>query len=256
MRKQRKTRIFETLPTAKFCVHCKGGDGTAKEIYANKEEALRRAEYIKEERGTALKAYPCPKSSGWHLTKDSTDADEDAYIPRTPVYTGKISWEYYTWEGAEKSAPQRVSAGGAVTVGAGYRGRKPAYKKPIVKIESKAGKSVTLHGKISELIKGIDIEKIEKLFNIKLDNPFSAHIAKDFVDGEYYQITVFTEDDGTDKIKSWTALLKKPEIKIAKDDNVKITLIGKNINRKNIWHCVSITKDPPAICHGGTYAPR
>jgi hypothetical protein len=53
---------------------------------------------------------------------------------------------------------------------------------------------------------------------------------------------VFTEDDGTDKIKSWTALLKKPEIKIAKDDSVKITLIGKNINRKNIWHCVNITK--------------
>jgi hypothetical protein len=234
MRKQRKTRFFETPSSVKLCVYCKGGDGTAKEIYANKEEALRRAEYIKGERGTALKAYPCPKSSGWHLTKDSTEADEDDYIARAPVYTGKISWEYYTWDGAEKSAPQRGPAGGA-----GYGVRKPAYKKPIVKIEGKAGKSVTLSGKILELIKGVDIEK---LFNIKLENPFSAHIAKDFVDGEYYQITVFTEDDGTDKIKSWTALLKKPEIKIAKDDSVKITLTGKNINRKNIWHCVSITK--------------
>ncbi|MDR1149203.1 MAG: hypothetical protein LBK66_11285, partial [Spirochaetaceae bacterium] len=240
MRKQRKTRFFETPPIAKFCVYCKGGDGSAKEIYASKEEALRRAEYIREERGTALKAYPCPKSSGWHLTKDSTDADEDDYTAGASVYTGKISWEY-TWDGAEKSVSQRGSTGGAVTAA-----RKPAYKKPIVKIESKAGKSVTLSGKISELIKGVNIEKIEKLFNIKLDNPFSAHIAKDFIDGEYYQITVFTEDSGTDKIKSWTALLKKPEIKITKDDNVKITLIGKTINRKNIWHCVNITKDPPA----------
>jgi hypothetical protein len=234
MRKQRKTRIFERPPAAKFCVHCKGSDGTAKEIYTTEKEALRRAEYIREERGTALKAYYCEKSSCWHLTKDSADADEDAYISGAPVYTGKISWEYYT----EKTVPRQ-----AVTGDARKHARKPAYKKPIVKVESKTGKSVTPQGRISELIKCVDIEK---LFGIKLDNPFSAHMAKDFADGEYHQITVFTEEAGTEQIKSWTALLKKPEINITKDDNVKITLIGKTINRKNIWHCVNITKETDA----------
>ncbi|MDR1362543.1 MAG: hypothetical protein LBJ35_00630 [Spirochaetaceae bacterium] len=228
MRKQKKLQIFEMPPAAKFCHACKSSDGIPKEIYETAETARRRAEHIKKERGIALKAYSCPSGCGWHLTKDM-EAGEDDYIPRAPVCAGKVPWEYDS--GGRDSVESAAQKGAA-----GVR-RKVEYKKPIVKVEGKTGKSVTLRGRVSELIKNIDIEK---LFGVSLDNPFSAYSVKDFAGGEHCQITVFTED-GANQIKSWTALVKKTDV--TKGDSVTVTLTGKKINGKKVWHCVAITKE-------------
>lgn len=51
------------------CGHCTGKDGRAKAAYATAQDAERRAEILRAERGVHLRAYPCDYGQGWHLTK-------------------------------------------------------------------------------------------------------------------------------------------------------------------------------------------
>ncbi|MDR0410089.1 MAG: hypothetical protein LBH18_06825 [Spirochaetaceae bacterium] len=226
MRKQKKLKLHDAPPAAKFCPDCKSGEGEPKRIYETEAEALQWATCIEAERGVPLKAYHCPGGRGWHLTKKK-DEDEDGYIPRAPVFTGKVSWEYDANE-PEEAAARKIPATAQ---------RKTEYKKPIVSVKSKNGKIESFRGKVTELSKkGI---YIEEFFDIKLDNPFSAAFAKDFTDGEYQQITIFSEDDAG-KIRSWTALTEKSAVKTG--DNVDVTLKGVEIKGKKAWHCVKLKK--------------
>ncbi|MDR2659613.1 MAG: hypothetical protein LBC27_06450 [Spirochaetaceae bacterium] len=220
---KKKPLVFETPSTAKLCVHCRGSDGKEKEIYETPEAACRRAAYIKEERGVTLKIYQCPKGNGWHLTKDATEYDSVYF---SNGYGGRISWEYSTEECPASAEINVVSTG-----------RKASYKKPIIKIESKAGRKITVTGKISEHIKEISIEK---LFNISLNNTFSFYLAKDFLDDSYHQITIFEEKAVSKNIRSYTALVRKTDIlekKIKKGDLVSANMEAKSINGKTVWKC-------------------
>ena len=51
------------------CDMCSGADGGPKHAYASYEDAARRAEIIREEKGLWLTVYECPHGRGWHLTK-------------------------------------------------------------------------------------------------------------------------------------------------------------------------------------------
>lgn len=51
------------------CRHCTGADGRLKEAYGTEQDAERRAEILRAERGIRLRAYPCEYGQGWHLTK-------------------------------------------------------------------------------------------------------------------------------------------------------------------------------------------
>lgn len=51
------------------CGHCTGADGRAKAAYSTEQDAARRAEILRVERGVFLRAYACAYGQGWHLTK-------------------------------------------------------------------------------------------------------------------------------------------------------------------------------------------
>ena len=40
-----------------------------KELYSTEHDAEKRAKWLFDEQGINLSVYPCPYSSGWHLTK-------------------------------------------------------------------------------------------------------------------------------------------------------------------------------------------
>ncbi len=54
---------------SKTCTHCLAGDGSNKEAYRSKKEAITRAEILYQEQGVELDVYRCKHGSGWHLTK-------------------------------------------------------------------------------------------------------------------------------------------------------------------------------------------
>jgi len=51
------------------CGYCTGADGRYKATYGSSEDAERRADILRDERGVDLRVYPCPHDDGWHLTK-------------------------------------------------------------------------------------------------------------------------------------------------------------------------------------------
>jgi hypothetical protein len=51
------------------CDWCRGRDGRSKALYTSEQSALRRAAILRKEQGVHLRAYACPHSDGWHLTK-------------------------------------------------------------------------------------------------------------------------------------------------------------------------------------------
>jgi len=53
------------------CSHCAGADGRPKDLYSSRDDARRRADIIRSEKGVHLNVYECPFSGGWHLTKGS-----------------------------------------------------------------------------------------------------------------------------------------------------------------------------------------
>lgn len=51
------------------CSACAGRDGRPKASYESEDDARRRADILRSERGVSLRTYPCRHGSGWHLTK-------------------------------------------------------------------------------------------------------------------------------------------------------------------------------------------
>jgi hypothetical protein len=240
-KKSRRIRVMplETWTEKKLCPYCHSSDGEKKEIYDSPEDAIAAAEYIKKERGTPLKVYPCPYETGWHLTKDNA-ADEDRTrrilqdndIPLSSRYDGKVTWEYQ-----EENNTYHSGAYAEGTVSSRPPGLTPGkQEKPIVRVNAKESrKNVSLEGRVVEIVNSISIEDT---FKIDLNNLFSASLAKDFLGDEYQQITVYTTRNGTDRTYSYTALVKKTLMqkhKIKKNDVVNIVISGRCINGKTVW---------------------
>lgn len=53
------------------CACCTGSDGRPKDLYKTRDDARRRADIIKSEKGVSLNVYQCQYSGGWHLTRTS-----------------------------------------------------------------------------------------------------------------------------------------------------------------------------------------
>ena len=51
-----------------YCL-CTDSNHQFKTLYTSEREAQKRAKFLYDEHGVFLIAYPCPYSSGWHLTK-------------------------------------------------------------------------------------------------------------------------------------------------------------------------------------------
>lgn len=69
-----RCQLFHLAPKnrqtpSRTCHSCAGADGRPKEAYASLQDAQRRADILRSERGIFLRAYQCDYGSGWHLTK-------------------------------------------------------------------------------------------------------------------------------------------------------------------------------------------
>ncbi|NOZ91281.1 MAG: hypothetical protein GXO60_08370 [Epsilonproteobacteria bacterium] len=67
----KKTVIKEInieFDTIDYCL-CTDSNHQFKKLYPTEYEAEKRAKFLYDEQGILLIAYPCPYSSGWHLTK-------------------------------------------------------------------------------------------------------------------------------------------------------------------------------------------
>jgi len=223
------------------CDFCKGKDGKKKDIYITFQAALDTAQYIEEDRGIFLKPYQCPHGNGWHLTKTDEAAEfndrKDAMFLNNgiPLSSSDGSWLYVRDEADDKNhdndnhkAPEKKQVN--------HR------RDPIHKAECKPEKTITdLTGKIMEIVKNVDIEKI---FRINLQNPFSALLTKNILDGIVNQITVFTENSKKNRMDSYTVLIKNDlhkNIRLSKGTQVKMDITGKSINNINMWCCKKIT---------------
>lgn len=231
---------------AKYCRYCTWSDGGKnKRIYDSPDDAIRAMISIENERGLALEPYSCEFDNGYHLTKCkvySTIAERTKEfrrkieIPLRAQGNAPVKWEYV---GAENT--RRVNTEEPVTPAPP---KQTAPEKPIVKVESKTSdKRILLEGRLAEVIKKrVDIEKV---FGVNLGNPFSASLAKDFLDGAYNQITVHTGHNEGGQIKSYTVFVKNKFMtkgKLEKGDGVSITVSGKQVNEKNVWYCDNIKK--------------
>jgi hypothetical protein len=236
--------FIESLPVRKFCPLCKGSDGNNKEIYDTREDALRTAEHIGRERGVRLKVYQCVSGNGWHLTKGADDSGitggsmnmpQKDWFPRSSAYNSRVKWEFVedgeVTDGAVRNAHYKSLP-------------EPRDKKPVTRIECGTGSGgVSFEGVVVEIVKTVSIEKI---FNINLDNPIPARLAKVFLDDEHWQITVHAKNGGG-QVKSYTALVKKTSLqeqKIKIGDGVSVSAVIKRINNRSVWRCVSITRSP------------
>ena len=52
-----------------ICPDCTSREGLAKDLYASRAAAEKRAAIINKERGLSLDVYECQFNNGWHLTK-------------------------------------------------------------------------------------------------------------------------------------------------------------------------------------------
>jgi hypothetical protein len=59
----------ERQTPSKECEFCTDSGGKRKQLYENREAAVKRAEIIKRESKISLTVYKCPYRSGWHLKK-------------------------------------------------------------------------------------------------------------------------------------------------------------------------------------------
>jgi hypothetical protein len=241
MPKKQANKKYAAPPLeTKKCPCCTSSNGERKDVYDSPEEAFQRAEYIKEIRGIELNVYRCEYGNGWHLTKSDSShitcgrksrllVGND--IPLASVINGGVSWEYIEDTTIEDDA----LAENNFSLGL------PAYKKPIVRVESKAGGGdVSLKGKVVEVLKDANIEKI---FSINLENTISAGLAKEFTGEPHQQITIHSENAEAGRIDSYTALIKKSFMqkeRITKGSGVNIILSGKCVNNRNVWHCRAI----------------
>jgi hypothetical protein len=215
------------------CPYCCGRNGEAKDIYMTQEDAGYAARRIENECGIPLKAYPCPQSTGWHLTKrepgdaDSCEMDTlggNPDIPKKSSKPGTVSWEY-------ESTPMPDNKSLA---------QKPPKKQPpvpIVKITCKTGtEHLSLSGKITEVVENIDAAAY---FGINEDNPFAAALIKELLNKPLIQITVHTALK-TGQTGSFTILIDRPLFKqhhMAKGGTVTLAIKAKIVNNKKAWYC-------------------
>ena len=52
------------------CPDCTDCEGNPKKLYRTEKDAMRRADILLLEQDVQLRVYPCPHSSGYHLTKN------------------------------------------------------------------------------------------------------------------------------------------------------------------------------------------
>jgi hypothetical protein len=67
--KKRVTKVERIIEDIDYCL-CTDRDNQFKKIYSTQLEAERVAKFLYDEQGVSLMVYPCPYSSGWHLTKN------------------------------------------------------------------------------------------------------------------------------------------------------------------------------------------
>jgi hypothetical protein len=209
-------------------------DGKKKDIYETFQSAFDTAKYIEEERGIFLEVYECPHGNGWHLTKSDASSviserrDEVFRNNNIPTVSSNGLWEYEKDESDENDFREKAS-----------RPQKTSRQTiPITKIECKQEtRPQTISGKIMEIVKNIDIEK---MFKINLDNQFCAKMLKGTLDGIIYQLTVYSEKPKSNQLESYTILAKKDLLekhKINKGRQIKLNVTGKSIANKNYWYC-------------------
>ncbi len=224
---------FGKILSLRKCKYCRGKDGKEKDVYEDSQSARDMANFIEKDRGIYLSVYKCPHDNGWHLTKNNavsanTDRKETLFSSNDiPLKSFDGLWEYC---GNEDVFEEETI----------IRGKKPRQKKPIVKIECKQAAQKTVTGKIMEITKNIDIEK---LFKINVFSIFYAGVLKNSLDGIIDQITVYVENKANAQLESYTILVKRELMnknKINKGNLITLNVIGKTINNSSRWYCNEI----------------
>jgi len=219
------------------CEYCKGKDGKPKDIYETFQSAVDTVKYIEESRGIFLNIYKCPENNGWHLTKNNANSE---FVERKeslfhnnniPIKSHNGSWEYIE-DDVEKINGENDNEKVFIQ-------SKIIHKEiPIQKIECVSETKLEISGKIIEIYKNVDIEKV---FKINLQNLFCANMVKNILDGIIHQITVFVENNK--KMDSYTILIMEKLLKgnkIVKGNKITINIIGKSINGINMWCCNNV----------------
>jgi hypothetical protein len=227
------------------CVYCRGKDGKEKDIYETFQIAFDTAKFIEEDRGIYLNVYKCPHNNGWHLTKSNASSE---IIERKknlfqnndiPLISSDGSWEYYKDEHYENIKSYENDSKQTLI----YVNKEKKHSIPIIKIEcNQETNNIILFGKIMEVIKNVDIEKI---FNINIQNTFCANIIKNILDDIIDQITIYVKNTKSNQLESYTILIKRELIKnnkISKGKTIKLSIVGKTINKINRWCCNKIMK--------------
>jgi len=224
----------------KKCKHCRGKDGKQKDIYVTFQSAFDTAEFIEKDRGIYLNVYKCPHGNGWHLTSNDASSEildrKEMLFQKNeiPTISPDGSWEYINdeFDGNNELIENKIN-----NIKIDKRNKR-SKKNPIVKIEYKPDiKNMILTGKVMEVVKDIDIEKI---FNINFQNIIFAKQIKNILDGAVDQITVYKENEKKGQIESYTVLLKRELIKkhgIKKGNDINLNISGITINKINRWCC-------------------
>jgi hypothetical protein len=229
------------------CEYCKDKDGKKKNVYETFQAAFDTAKYIEEKRDIYLSVYPCPHGNGWHLTKNNAPSkiiDRSEMLLQDnniPLESPDGSWVYIKDSAREideeEEAVYRRYYGDSCNTTTGAQN--VSKTKPIIKMECKPDAIIKeLSGKIMELIKDVNIEKI---FKINLQNVFCAGMVKNILEGTINQITIYVENNS--QLESYTILLMDTILqanKIVKGAEITVSLIGKSINGIAMWCCAKL----------------
>jgi hypothetical protein len=228
------------------CEFCAGKDGRKKDIYGTVQSAIDAAKFIEKERGVYLSPYKCPHGSGWHLTKNNADCDivarqeaifVDNEIPVKSPDNTDIAWEYIS------QGETAVENNGEDSV---RKKKNCDTAAPIIKIECESeDQIITIAGQTMEICEHMDVEKY---FGIDFDHALSAAMAKEFLNKEINQATVYVEKPETGQIESYTFFMEKSIMKknkIMPGCRANFELKAKIINNRKAWHSDSSPHPDP-----------
>jgi hypothetical protein len=233
---------FDFMFNLRKCEYCRGKDGKKKDVYETFQAALDTADFIEKDRGIYLSVYECPYNNGWHLTKNNASSEivERKEIlfqnNNIPLRAPDGFWEFIRDDAGENSQINEDDINGTVF----KKKQKNNQSMPIVKKKCEGGINIILSGKVVEIIKNVNIEKIIK---INIENKFAATIIKDVLDGIVNQITIYVENKKKNEFDSYTILAKKELLKkhkITKGGQIKVDITGKSINNIKRWCCNKI----------------
>jgi hypothetical protein len=219
------------------CECCKGKNGEKKDSYETIQSAIDAARFIEKERGVYLSPYKCPHGNGWHLTSNNAtcgiaERQKEIFIDndipvKSPDDNG-IAWEYISRE----KMPLENNCEDAVQIK-----KECKTAPPIIRIECEnENQTITIAGKVMEIYEQINLEKY---FGINFDNAFSAAMAKEFLNREINQITVYVEKPETGQMESYTLFMEKNTMtrnKIMPGCMAHLELKAKIINNIKAWH--------------------